>query len=606
MAINYRREIDGLRAIAVLPVIFFHAGFQTFRGGFVGVDVFFVISGYLITSIIISEKQAGTFSLLNFYERRARRLLPALYVVMLACTPFAWMLMLPDDFENFGQSLVATTLFGNNVLLWHTADYFGLPSQFKPLVHTWSLGVEEQYYLLFPLLLLFLISLRNHLARTGLVVLGVVSLALAQWGSVNAPVATFYLIHARGWELIIGSFLAFYRFRKNAVPIDNKNGRRIVSEAVSLFGLFLIAYSILVFDKYTPFPSLHTLVPTLGAALVVLFADGETWAGRILGSKLLVGIGLISYSAYLWSNPLFAFARIASLDEPSSSVYLICIAITFLLAVVTWQYVEKPFRRKEFIERKRVLLLSLIVGGVIASAGWIIHANSGFVHLWPELNTDLKDTGRRLNATYNEKPFQFKGTKFSGDRKNNVLILGNSFARDFINAGLENAYFSSSNVSYSDIVPTCISGEQDIAGELRSLIAQSDYLIFGNPGISLKCWEQDFEILQRIGVKKIIVVGAKNFGWNPNAFVRLSATERKSYRAKVMKEVWDNNNAVAHALPDTVFVNLLALMADRDHRVPFFTDEGKIISQDKDHLTKEGAKFVGRILFEHHLLAPLK
>ena len=197
----YRREIDGLRALAVVPVILFHAGFQAFSGGFVGVDVFFVISGYLITSIILAELETGTFSVVNFYERRARRILPALFFVMLACLPFAWLWLLPDYLKSFSQSLVAVPVFASNILFWITSGYFEPAAELKPLLHTWSLAVEEQYYVFFPLFLMLTWRLGRRWILSILAVLLVVSLAAAEWGSHAEPVPTFFLLPTRGWEL---------------------------------------------------------------------------------------------------------------------------------------------------------------------------------------------------------------------------------------------------------------------------------------------------------------------------------------------------------------------------------------------------------------------
>ncbi|MBL0010644.1 MAG: acyltransferase [Nitrosomonas sp.] len=201
----YRQEVDGLRALAVLPVILFHAGFQTFSGGFVGVDVFFVISGYLITSIILAEKQAGTFTLINFYERRARRILPALFVVMVACLPFAWLWLPQDMKELFAKPGCCFRLCFKRVF-WQTSGYFETAAELKPLLHTWSLAVEEQYYLLFPIFLMLTWHLGTRWILAMLAVAAVVSLAAAQWGSAVEPAATFYLLPTRGWELLIGAF----------------------------------------------------------------------------------------------------------------------------------------------------------------------------------------------------------------------------------------------------------------------------------------------------------------------------------------------------------------------------------------------------------------
>ena len=207
---NYRREIDGLRALALLPVILFHAGFETFSGGFIGVDVFFVISGYLITTIILAELKQEKFSIINFYERRARRILPALYLMMLVCIPFAGFWLSPSGMKDFSQSLVAISVFASNILFSRESGYFDIAADLKPLLHTWSLAVEEQYYLLFPL---FLIATWKLGKRWILGILGVVfiaSLALAQWAAFAKPAAAFYLLPTRGWELLIGTFAAFY------------------------------------------------------------------------------------------------------------------------------------------------------------------------------------------------------------------------------------------------------------------------------------------------------------------------------------------------------------------------------------------------------------
>ena len=220
---KYRAEIDGLRALAVIPVILFHAGFELFGGGFVGVDVFFVISGYLITTIIINEMDEGKFSLVNFYERRARRILPALFFVMLVCLPFAWYWLLPSDLKDFSQSVVAVAIFSSNILFWRESGYFDTAAELKPLLHTWSLAVEEQYYLLFPLFLLLTWRLGK---KWILVLLGIafpISLGLAHWAAYNNPSADFYLLPTRGWELLLGVFAGFYLQRNEYLKSNTLN-----------------------------------------------------------------------------------------------------------------------------------------------------------------------------------------------------------------------------------------------------------------------------------------------------------------------------------------------------------------------------------------------
>jgi peptidoglycan/LPS O-acetylase OafA/YrhL len=221
---DYRPEIDGLRALAVLPVILFHAGFETFSGGFVGVDVFFVISGYLITTIILKELEQDDFSIARFYERRARRILPALFLVMFVCIPFAWLWLLPDDMQRFSQSLVAVSTFVSNLLFWQESGYFDTAAELKPLLHTWSLAVEEQYYVLFPLFLVLVWPFGKRWILVLLALGAVLSLSLAEWGSFRRPAATFYLLPTRGWELLLGALIAFYLSKDNRLKAAGVTG----------------------------------------------------------------------------------------------------------------------------------------------------------------------------------------------------------------------------------------------------------------------------------------------------------------------------------------------------------------------------------------------
>ena len=259
---KYRAEIDGLRALAVLPVILFHAGFEWFSGGFVGVDVFFVISGYLITTIIISEMAEGKFSIINFYERRARRILPALFFVMAACLPFAWLWLTPSDLKDFGQSLVAVSTFSSNILFWLESGYFASAAEFKPLLHTWSLAVEEQYYILFPIFIMLTWRLGIKWLLILLSIIFFISLGAAQWGAYNRPSASFYLLPMRGWELLVGVFAAFY------LNYNKHLESQTLNQILSLIGFGMIAYSIIAFDETTPFPSLYALIPTIGTSLL--------------------------------------------------------------------------------------------------------------------------------------------------------------------------------------------------------------------------------------------------------------------------------------------------------------------------------------------------
>ncbi len=359
---RYRADIDGLRAVAVVPVLFFHAGFGFFEGGFAGVDVFFVISGFLITSLIYDEIADGRFSLISFYERRARRIAPALLLVCLACIPFAWFWMLPEEANAFGKSLYFVNLFASNFLFWDEAGYFAASNELKPLLHTWSLAVEEQFYLLFPLLLW---GLRTRSRRTVLIVVAsfsAVSFATTQVLPLFDPVANFYLLPSRFWELGAGSLLAI------AGPDMARIGARYGS-SLAAAGLLTILASYLFVSGSSQYPGWSTVPVVVGTVLVLAFSDGTNWTGRILSFRPLVVIGLGSYSLYLWHQPVFAFARLRSMQELSPITYLLLIALTFGLAYISYRYVETPFRNRRRVSGEAIFKSTAAVGVVVMAVG---------------------------------------------------------------------------------------------------------------------------------------------------------------------------------------------------------------------------------------------
>ncbi|NWN83733.1 MAG: acyltransferase [Halomonas sp.] len=365
---QYRKEIDGLRAIAVLPVILFHAGFSWFSGGYVGVDVFFVISGYLITSILIDDLEKDTFSIAKFYERRARRILPALFFVMLCCFPFAWLWMAPTQFEDFSKALIAISLISSNILFWKQSGYFEPDTDFNPLLHTWSLGVEEQFYLFFPLLLLLLWRLGHRPIFYTITVLSIVSLLTAEWGWRHAPSGTFYLLPTRAWELGTGALCALFLANRTLRP----------NTTLSLIGLLAILYSIFFYNKSVPFPSLYTLVPVGGTALIILYGSSSTLTTRLLSNNLLVSIGLISFSAYLWHQPLFAFSRIKGISSSDWPYMAGLSLLSLLLAYFSWKFIEAPFRRRgSLVSRKAIFAASAVASLAFITTGLYGDATDG-------------------------------------------------------------------------------------------------------------------------------------------------------------------------------------------------------------------------------------
>lgn len=374
-ALPYRREVDGLRAIAIVPVMLFHAGFETLSGGFVGVDVFFVISGYLITSIMLREMAQGRYSLLGFYERRARRILPALLVVLAACVAAAWAGMLPRELQRFGQSLVSVQLFGSNIYFWQTTDYFSPAAEQLPLLHTWSLAVEEQYYLLFPLLMMLCQRGGLRLQAAATLACAALSLALAQWGAAHYPIANFYLLPTRAWELLAGSLLAM------GLPVFGR-GRPVppaMAQAGGVAGLAMILAAVLLFNRDTPFPSVHALLPVVGTCLIIAFASRQTWVGKLLSTAPMVAIGLISYSAYLWHQPVLVFARYLPFEPGAAWSKAALVVLALLLAAFSWWVIERPFRERRLLAGRAGLFIASLAGMVLFGAlGLALDLHQGF------------------------------------------------------------------------------------------------------------------------------------------------------------------------------------------------------------------------------------
>ncbi len=340
-------------------VILYHGHTLPLPGGFAGVDVFFVLSGFLISAILLRELQQGQFSILRFYERRIRRILPALIVVLAVTSAAAVVVMIPSQLRAYGESLAGNVLFVSNFVFGAKSGYFSPTLEEAPLLHTWSLSVEEQFYLAFPPLLALLY---HRLPRqTGLILgaLALASLGLAEWGWRTAPDINFFFTFSRAWELLAGTLAALVLHRHTIAP----------KASLAALGLGLILYALVFHSDATPYPSLATVVPVAGTALILLFGAADSGVGRVLALRPLVAIGLVSYSAYLWHQPLFAFARVTRADAPSTALMAGLTLLTFVLAALTWALVEQPFRRptRRWLPRARPLF-GAAAGGMAALA----------------------------------------------------------------------------------------------------------------------------------------------------------------------------------------------------------------------------------------------
>jgi peptidoglycan/LPS O-acetylase OafA/YrhL len=431
MNIKYRPEIDGLRAIAVLAVVFYHAEFalsgtNLFTGGFVGVDVFFVISGYLITSIILTDLEKNRFSFRRFYERRARRILPALLVVMLASIPFAWVYLLPSAMEEYAGSVLSSIFFGSNFWFWGEDSYWAEPSALKPFLHTWSLSVEEQFYVIFPLVLLLLWKVAKR-RIAALFLLGFISsLVLSDfWTDIDAN-STFYLLPARMWELLAGAMLAKLELDRGRVS------HAFLGRITPALGVLLIAYAVAFFDEDTKHPAFATLLPVAGTMMLIWFAKPNEPVSDALGSRFFVGIGLISYSLYLWHYPIFAFGRIRG-DTPSPYDKLGWIILSVLLALITFRFIEKSFRSSTFTAKQSLLFLAAALPLLILFNTYAL-GTKGAPLRFGELSNLFEETpyeGCNNTPAVEYRPHPCEVLK-EGSR-GEIVLVGDSHARELEN-----------------------------------------------------------------------------------------------------------------------------------------------------------------------------
>ena len=624
---EYRREIDGLRALAVLPVMLFHAGIQTFSGGFVGVDVFFVISGYLITSIIMSEKSTGTFTLGTFYERRARRILPALFLVMFACIPFAWIWLLPYDMKSFSQSLIAVSSFASNFLFWRTSGYFENNVDLKPLLHTWSLAVEMQFYLLFPVFLLLIWKFGKRWMVFLLAVTLLLSLAAAQLTSISSQPFAFFMLPTRGWELLIGALVAMYK-----PNIAGERDIQSVSQLLSIAGLLLIGYAVFAFDKQTRYPSLFTLVPTIGTALVLFFASGRTVVGKVLGGRLLVSMGIVSYSAYLWHQPLFAFAKHGSLNEPHKVMFVVLAAISFILAFYSWKYVESPFRNKQRFNRKYIIsycIISVVIFSIFGMAG---HFSNGFETRFHSSLRDVinfnsyvtKDIYRDgvcfLRPEQSEREF---GKECDSDAKSEINVIWGDSHAAALSFGLRNnfknvaQYTASSCPPILDAVvswsPKCKSVNDFVAKQV-GLLKPTNVFLHANwitytelrPAVDL---QRTIDYIKKVSPRStIFIVGGVPQYWPslPKYMVKMNIGLKSGQFVAIPVADTDETNILEESL---------ARLAEDAH-VVYFSSIGSFCLKDKcqataayeevlmpvawdyGHLTAAGSYFLANKLYE--------
>lgn len=572
---TYRKDIDGMRAIAVVSVILFHLGF--FPNGYLGVDIFFVISGYLITQIIYKECVKENFTIANFYLRRIRRILPLVLVVCLVAQLVAYFVMLPDDLENLAQSVIATNLFSNNILLLLTSkNYWNVVNEYKPLMHTWSLGVEEQFYVVFPLVFLFLQGKKAKYILGIIISMTLISLMLFLLQPRIEP--KFYLIQYRFFELAIGGIGAI-------LLLDRSIDARLKPVLLS------VIFAVLIFGSNIS-PDLRILIVTIASLGLLLPSAESKFIKLVLENPVSVYLGKISFSLYMWHQLYLAFGRYFVFEHisiPSAIIVGILIVIT---SALSYQFIEQPFRNKAKISTKAILVFTASMFVLNVGFAFYLYKINGVVRDVPELGLakNQQYTGN-LNFAYNDRVYGFN-KPFTSVGKKKILIIGDSFGRDWANVMLETSGAEAYEISY------IFYANQTNDAQQRMDAADYIFLCNANRAIDSVQFNQDprwnFTALMqsyKLDTAKVYVAGIKNFGANmgiyynrrhqsnycnqsanPDAYVR-KANER-------LKQVWGDR-----------YIDLMEPVLMPTGQVRLFTDDCKFISQDTDHFTQFGAKF---------------
>jgi peptidoglycan/LPS O-acetylase OafA/YrhL len=636
--LSYRPDIDGLRAIAVLAVVFYHAFPSLAQGGFVGVDIFFVISGYLISTILLKGMEQGSFSFADFYARRIKRIFPALMLVLLSCLAFGWFALLADEYKQLGKHTAAGAAFVSNLVLWKEDSYFDVVAELKPLLHLWSLGIEEQFYIIWPTLLFVAFSLRlNLLVFT--VVITLISFAFNVLRIKSFPVGTFYLMPMRLFELQIGSILAYltlrgkFGFDSVVNRIDAKKfsqSERLLENVKAFVGACLIATAIYGLNKETLFPGYWALLPTIGGFLLI--SSREAWLNRkILASRALVLIGLISYPLYLWHWPLLSFATIVESGTPKVEIRIAAVVLSLVLAGLTYKWIEKPVRSMQHLKSTIFLSgTSAIIGflGYIVYQDGITSRNIQAYYSRIQVDFDLAKKGREsaIRAPFchlNDRKESFEEYKLTIDQclsidhhRKNILVMGDSTAADLWLA-LTSAY---KNINFLQATGAgCMpieNGNKIKCNALTRYIKYDFKELRKVDGIIFACrWGENFKSVQReIEYYKKLGIQTAIFG--P---IFEFTTEIDKIMARIYQFNLDPNLSK--------FLNLKTFDLDREmegffrqkqipyasrieplcrnNTCPVFDSNNVLLILDYGHWTDNGAKYFGSILFKKQLLEGL-
>ena len=613
-SLGYRAEIDGLRAIAVLLVLLNHAEIPPFTGGYLGVDVFFVISGYLITNVILGELKVGIFSYKRFLERRARRILPALFAMLMPVTLAASYLLIGRDRDDYFRSLVAVSSFWPNIRFFLDVGYFDVDATFKPLLHTWSLGIEEQFYLLLPFLLLGL-SRRSALQRISCVLV----LAAASWLTMMwvSRTAAFYLLPSRAWEMLCGSLIVLLRLEERFRNLRERKLGAVVKHLDALGIAMIILFSVTL-SKSSSWPSGFTLAPVLGAVLVLAAASHESTTGQFLSTRPVVVVGLCSYSIYLWHHPLFSLVRYRN-GGVGWDTKLFLVLLSLALGWCSWRYIERPFRDKETFSQRRIFVgsivgcsLFLLIGGAqtIASGGpdkvvgteipmqeasIMLIGDSHAAHLVPGLSPHI---GEVLAVSESAGCVPFWGV----DRFDFRFERG--ACAEFVTSALRSTMDSENTkvVVLASMGPVYITGEA-FRGFDQDRVTEDGLVLVAGPEIRDRWQVFEFglrDTLRRLELAKkhvVVVIDVPELGILPQNCDPLRPVSCQNQRAEIdrrsaryrelIRRVSSEFLQVTVFDPTELFCNLEVCIGSLN---------GRALYGDVDHLSNFGSQYVGDVL----------
>ena len=630
MNFKYRPEIDGLRAIAVLSVILYHAGFEVnfneklykvLPGGFLGVDIFYVISGYLITYLILERIKNNSFSFFNFYERRARRLLPTLFVVIAISIIAGWIFMMPGQMKDLSGSAISSLFFLSNFWFWMTDNYFAETSSLKPLLHTWSLSIEEQFYLIFPPFLYFIYQKKVKNINLLFLTLIISSLIFASLGNIYFKNLNFYLLPSRIWELSVGVVLAYYHINKKVIEHKSSN-------VLNIFGIILILIPFFLFNKETPHPSIFTMFTIIGTAIIIFYNKNKDFGlvKSILSSKLFVGCGLISYSLYLWHFPVFAFNEIKS-SKLSEFDKLESIFLVFILSILSYYIIEKPFRNRKLILKKYFLIFISTFFIVLLSANFYIYKKNGLPERYSptilkliKFNydySDLYEVGKcHIEKIPSIKKDIFKNclTKKNASKKD-IFLWGDSLAAHLY-PGIKNKYQNTYNLwhrSAGACKPSAFvfnnNKKKDKCTKINKMILEKAISLKPDKIFLAGFWNKDdlinlkiiIEKLKENGINKIYLVGPSVRWHDPLPKILL-----KEYRIfkKIPKYLYDENHPKSFELDKEFnnfanlnsisYMSLIKILCKKNYKCLTKVGEeaDSITNWDENHFTEKASKYI--------------